>query len=136
MSLRISDKTLEAMLTAYDNYRLKVSAQWDDSLAPGANARYEDIWERLVGKSEYFGTFGTHGPLSGIASCQGGDEADMIFMHPAHGVDRKLSAEEYRVRSAPYVAAFGIELHPGDLEAGLVDPRVVEKLTKVKETQQ
>lgn len=127
-SLRISDTMFDAMILANENYTRKWRFHKD--LPEGANERYDDEWVRTVSPSEFFGTGGKSGPLSVLASCQGGDEADMIFMHPIHGIGEKLNADEYRVRTAPYIAAFGIEVFPGDREAGLVHENVVGLLTK------
>lgn len=124
-SLRIDDTMFDAMIVANENVERKVKSQYDDSLAPGANKRYDEEWSKTAG-----GIAITQGPLSVIASCQGGDEADMIFMHPIHGIVEKLDADEYRARTAPYIAAFGVEVFPGDLDAGLVHENVVNALQK------
>src|SRR5699024_10399650 len=96
---------------------LKVRAQYDDSLAPGANERYAD---RILAAGYHHPDSTTPGRFYLLAPCQGGDEISMIYTHPLPGVGQRLSAEEYRARTAPYVAAFGAEVYPGDLHAGLV----------------
>lgn len=121
-ALRLTDEMFEEMATAHENIQLKVEAQYDDSLAPGSNARYEAQQEE-VGPSTIF-----YGAFSSLASCQGGDEVALIFAHPVIGVNRNemteevdlVSKREYRLRTSPYVAAFGREVYPGDTDAGLV----------------
>lgn len=121
-ALRLPDEMFEAMATAHENIQRKVEAQYDDSRAPGSNARYEEQWT----KAELFSDFG--GTFSSLASCQGGEEVALIFAHPIAGVNRDeftgeadlASEDEYRERTSPYVAAFGREVYPGDLEVGLV----------------
>lgn len=127
-SLRLTGSMLEAGVAAYENIRRKIAAQYDDSLAPGANARFQDQW---VAAGLRDAGIVWQGPFSGIATCQGGDEVDLIYGHPHHGLNRNTPAEssdlvsedEYRRRTSPYVAAFGLEVYPGDLEAGLVHDR-------------
>lgn len=112
----------EAMVTADENVQRKVRAQYDNSLAPGANARYEEQCRELGPSGDFAGLF------SPLASCQGGDEVALIFAHPISGVNRDeftgetdlASEDEYRRRTSPYIAAFGCEVYPGDLEARLV----------------
>ncbi|MGP5292448.1 hypothetical protein ACTXL6_20600 [Brachybacterium tyrofermentans] len=117
-SLRIPEEMFEAMVTAHENVLRKVDAQHDDSLAPGANERYNAQASRCATPAvdSFSGLF------DGLASCQGGDEPSLIYGHPVHGLDRPglVSEDEYRRRTSPYVAAFGREVYPGDLEAGLV----------------
>lgn len=127
-TLRLNDAMLAAMDTSYSNYLLKVEAQSDDSIAPGANDRYNDQYDLSQSVAH------TDGVFSILSSCQGGDEVDLIFNHPIQGVvhpvrNNLLSADEYRARSAPYVAAFGVELYPGDREAGLVHESVIGALS-------
>lgn len=115
ISLRIGDTMFEAMKVAYTNYWRKVDAQYHPGDPDGMNARYDRQWASVVNPG-----IGTNGPFSALASCQGGDEVDLIYMHPTHGIDKRVTPEEYCIRTSAYVAAFGIELYPGDLEAGLV----------------
>lgn len=121
-ALRLPEEMFEAMVAAHENIQRKVEAQYDDSLAPGSNARYDEQWTKADLFSDFYGAF------SSLASCQGGEEVALIFAHPIAGVNRDeltgepdlVSAQEYRLRTSPYVAAFGREVYPGDAEAGLV----------------
>lgn len=125
-SLRLPDEMFEAMATAYENIRRKVDAQYDDGIAPGANERYQDQWDAELYPHRF--RLDYQGLFFGLASCRGGDEVAMIFGHPRHGLDKAnlegqpdlMNEDEYRERTSPYVAAFGREVYPGDLEAGLV----------------
>lgn len=125
-SLQLPEEMFEAMVTAYENIRRKVDAQYDDGLAPGANERYQGQWDAELYPHRFHRDY--QGAFFGIASCQGGDEVSMIFGHPHHGLNRTgvdgepdlMDEDEYRQRTSPYVAAFGREVYPGDLEAGLV----------------
>ncbi|UQN30511.1 hypothetical protein [Brachybacterium kimchii] len=129
-TLQIPDRIFEAMIVADANIDRKVRAQYDDTLAPGANERYDETWSAHVrnihiGHPELERAVGVFGVL---ASCQGGEEVGMIYAHPIHGVRDHMAPEAYRHLSAPYVAAFGVELFHGDLDAGLVLPEVQQSL--------
>lgn len=126
-ALRIDDAMFNAIIAADENIRRKVEAQYDKTLIPGVNETYDSRC------SADLGIVHRSGALSLLASCQGGDEMDMIYMHPIHGVSEKMDAAEYRERTSPYVAAFGVEVYPGDLSAGLVHSEVVDALPQNKD---
>lgn len=116
-ALGIPDEMFEAMIVADENIRRKVEAQYDDSIAPGANGRYDTQWSKVEPPAAVHDRM----PFSDLASCQGGEEVAFLFAHPTVGAGQvRMSAQEYRLRTSPYVAAFGRELYPGDAEAGLV----------------
>lgn len=135
-TLQIPDRIFDAMVAADDNVDRKVRAQYDEGLAPGANRLYDEAWSEHVRNVHV-----THpelersvGVFGGLASCQGGEEVSMVYAHPVHGVRSRMDAEAYRILSAPYVAAFGVELLDGDDEAGLVLPAVREHLSRTATT--
>lgn len=114
--LKISEAMFAAMALAYSNYfkRLKLSYVQEKD---GVNARYDAMKARCLSNEDPLES----GTFTGLAFLQsGGDEIELIYSHPLHGVRRKLSEDEYILRSAAYVAAFGLELYPGDLRNGLV----------------
>lgn len=116
-ALRLSEELFEAMAVADENIERKSMAQYDDRLAPGANARYDEQWLKVDPPAAVHDRM----PFSDLASCQGGEEVAFLFAHPTVGAGQvRMSAQEYRLRTSPYVAAFGRELYPGDAEAGLV----------------
>lgn len=114
--LKITEAMFAAMALAYSNYfkRLKLSYLQEEH---SINARYDAMNARYLSDSDALES----GTFTGLASLRcGGDEIELIYSHPLHGVRRKLSEDEYILRSAAYVAAFGVELYPGDLWNGLV----------------
>ncbi|MCL6423695.1 hypothetical protein Bequi_09895 [Brachybacterium sp. JHP9] len=143
----ISDKMLDAMEVAYKNIQRKIFGPFDeepdsdedtddgnfhvedDEVAPSEDP-YDEQWAAAVRRSD----IAWRGIFDRLASCQGGDEVDLIYGHPIHGEAHtedgptRMDEDEYRRRSSPYVALFGVELYPGDAEAGLVLDSVKHRL--------
>lgn len=84
------------------------------------HCRYHEAWDAEEGQLGTF-SFSSGSPFGCFASCQGGHELQLIYQHPTYGAHpHRLSPDQYRRASAPYVAAFRTELMPGNTAAGLV----------------
>ncbi|MFC4225452.1 ATP-binding protein [Lysinibacter cavernae] len=116
--LQIDDITFNSMVVAWENNWKKIRSISEDK--NGWNRRYEHAASQMRMALDHSGT---REIFSALSSCQDCGEVDLLYMHPKAGPCKRINADEYRIRSAPYVAAFRTELRPGDLEAGLVlDP--------------
>lgn len=123
--LKIPETMFAAMALAYSNYFKRLKSSYSNE-KDNLNARYDSMNTRYLSSSKDLapGTFDSLATLY----C-GGDEIELIYSHPLHGVRRKLPEAEYILRSAAYVAVFGIELYPGDLANGLVHDDVISSLS-------
>lgn len=120
-SLRITSVMFLVMLEVYQNH----STMGDEDGAQAAQA-YNGHYEEVVEDYFYDDTL-----WEALTHNRCGETLGMVYSHPVHGVGDRMSQEEYRVRTSPYVVAFGEEVYPGDRVSGLIHTSAQRRLDEM-----